>query len=159
MDHVVSLLPPISFGVLHLCFICLGELKINLTPYETVAAFVPIFLLYLLCGHMLGRLQQWLRRKNIESPCEADSGPTASIRCPHGELMPDLGPSAKRILVPENLWHFIQENAMVVKPDDDVGCSAFSSDSEPCALCSIELKEAVSSEDTLRFSENLIVLS
>ncbi|KAL2521363.1 Ubiquitin carboxyl-terminal hydrolase 26 [Forsythia ovata] len=95
-------------------------------------------------------LQQWLRRKNIDSPCEADSGPTASIRCPHGELMPELGPSAKRILVPENLWHFIHENAMAVKPDDDVGCSTFSSDSEPCALCSVELKEAVSSEDTLR---------
>lgn len=95
-------------------------------------------------------LQQWLRRKNIESPCEADSGPTASIRCPHGDLMPELGPSAKRILVPENLWHFIHGNAMAVKPDDVVGCSAFSSDSEPCALCNIELKEAVSSEDTLR---------
>ncbi|KAI3451487.1 hypothetical protein Pfo_008152 [Paulownia fortunei] len=95
-------------------------------------------------------LQQWLRRKNIDLPCDADSGPTASIRCPHGELMPELAPGAKRLLVPESLWDFIHQTAMTVKPDDSVGCSTFPSDSEPCALCSVELTEAAFSEDNLR---------
>ncbi|KAL6523117.1 Ubiquitin carboxyl-terminal hydrolase 26 [Orobanche hederae] len=95
-------------------------------------------------------LLQWLRRKNIDLPCDADSGPTASIRCPHGELMPELAPGAKRLLVAESLWDFMRQTAMTVKPDDFVGCSAFPSDSEPCALCSVELTEAAFSEDTLR---------
>ncbi|GFP97041.1 ubiquitin carboxyl-terminal hydrolase 26 [Phtheirospermum japonicum] len=95
-------------------------------------------------------LLQWLRRKNIDFPCDADSGPTASIRCPHGQLMPELAPGAKRLLVPEGLWDFILQTAMTVKPDDSVGCSAFPSDSEPCAFCSVELTEAAFSEDTLR---------
>ncbi|XP_073065473.1 ubiquitin carboxyl-terminal hydrolase 26 isoform X1 [Primulina eburnea] len=95
-------------------------------------------------------LQQWLRRKNIDLPCDADSGPTASIRCPHGELMPEIAAGAKRILVPESLWMFFQETAMEVKPDDSVGRSTFSSESEPCATCGIELTEAAYSEDSLR---------
>ncbi|XP_051140687.1 ubiquitin carboxyl-terminal hydrolase 26 isoform X2 [Andrographis paniculata] len=95
-------------------------------------------------------LQQWLRRKNIDLPSDADSGPTASIRCPHGELMPELAPGAKRVRVPENLWEFIHQTAMNVKPNDSVGCSSFSSDSEPCSICSVELTEAASSEDNLR---------
>ncbi|KAK4416768.1 Ubiquitin carboxyl-terminal hydrolase 26 [Sesamum alatum] len=94
-------------------------------------------------------LQQWLRRKNIDLPCDADSGPTASLRCPHGELMPELAPGAKRVLVPESLWDFIHQTAMTVKPDDSMGCSAFPSDAEPCVLCSVELTEAASSEDNL----------
>ncbi|KAL8045205.1 hypothetical protein ABFX02_08G097900 [Erythranthe guttata] len=95
-------------------------------------------------------LQQWLRRKNIDLPCDADSGPTASIRCPHGELMPELASGAKRILVPESLWNFIHQTAMTVKPDDSVGCSTFRSNSEPCSSCSAELTEAAFSEDSLR---------
>ncbi|KAL3829381.1 hypothetical protein ACJIZ3_018183 [Penstemon smallii] len=95
-------------------------------------------------------LQQWLRRKSIDLPCHADSGPTASIRCPHGELMPELAPGAKRLLVPESLWNFIYDTAMEVKPGDTVGCSTFSTDSEPCAICSVELTKAAFSEDSLR---------
>ncbi|CAA0811076.1 Ubiquitin carboxyl-terminal hydrolase 26 [Striga hermonthica] len=95
-------------------------------------------------------LLQWLRRKNIDLPCDADSGPTASIRCPHGELMPELASGAKRLLVPERLWDFVHQTAMTVKPDDFIGCSAFPSNSEPCASCSVELTEAAFSEDSLR---------
>lgn len=104
---------------------------------------------------LLCRLQQWLRRKNIDLPCDADSGPTAAIRCSHGELMPELAPGAKRLLVPESLWDFIHQTAMTVKPDDPVGNSTFPSDSEPCGLCSVALSEAASSEDSLRLSENI----
>lgn len=95
---------------------------------------------------VLCRLQQWLRRKNVDLPCDADSGPTASIRCPHGALMPELG--AKRLLVPDTLWEFVYQTAMTVKPDDPV--ATFPSDSKPCALCSVELTEAAFSEDSLR---------
>ncbi|KAL3630133.1 Ubiquitin carboxyl-terminal hydrolase 26 [Castilleja foliolosa] len=101
-------------------------------------------------GHCIWLLVQWLRRKYTDLPCDADSGPTASIRCPHGELMPELAPGAKRLLVPEGLWDFILKTATTVKPEDSVGCSAFPSYSEPCALCSVELTEAAFSEDTLR---------
>ncbi|KAL3527978.1 hypothetical protein ACH5RR_012634 [Cinchona calisaya] len=95
-------------------------------------------------------LHQWLRRKVIDSPCEGDVGPTASIRCLHGGLMPEQAPGAKRLLVPEALWQFLHKSSMTVKPDDIVGCSTFSLDSEPCAQCSIELTEVASLEDNLR---------
>lgn len=95
-------------------------------------------------------LSQWVRRRNIDSPCEADTGPTASIRCPHGSLMPEQAPGAKRALVPENLWLFIYKSANEVKPDDMVGCSVFPSDSEICSLCCVELTEVTCMEDSLR---------
>ncbi|XP_047975404.1 ubiquitin carboxyl-terminal hydrolase 26 [Salvia hispanica] len=95
-------------------------------------------------------LQQWHRRKNIDLPCDADSGPTASIRCIHGELLPEDAPGAKRLLVPKSLWDFIHQTAITVKPDDHVGCSSFPSDSEQCALCSVAFKEAAFSEGNLR---------
>ncbi|GAA0153013.1 cysteine protease [Lithospermum erythrorhizon] len=95
-------------------------------------------------------LQQWLRRKNIDSPSEADTGPTASIRCPHGALMPEQAAGARRVLVPETLWEFISETAMAVKPDDFNGCSTFPQNSDPCAQCSVELNKSSSLEDNLR---------
>lgn len=95
-------------------------------------------------------LQQWLRRKNIDSPCEADAGPTAAIKCPHGGLIPELAAGAKRLLVPENLWLFIYESSNAVKPDDILGCSTFPSDTEPCDQCSMVLSQEACLEDTLR---------
>lgn len=95
-------------------------------------------------------LQQWLRRKSSDYPCEADVGPTASITCPHGQLMPEQAPGAKRVLIPENLWLFLCEIANMIRPDDQSGCSAFSSDAEMCTHCCMELSEVASWEDTLR---------
>nr|DAD45493.1 TPA_asm: hypothetical protein HUJ06_003723 [Nelumbo nucifera] len=95
-------------------------------------------------------LLQWLRRKNVDSPCEADAGPTASIRCPHGLLMPEQAAGAKRLLVPESLWLFFYESANAVKPDDLLGCSTFPVDSEVCARCSAELSQVACLEDSLR---------
>ncbi|KAJ4951503.1 hypothetical protein NE237_028335 [Protea cynaroides] len=94
-------------------------------------------------------LLQWLRRKNINSPCEADAGPTASIRCPHGSLMPEA-PGAKRVSVPESLWLFFYESSDAVKPDDVVGCSTFPVGSETCTQCGVEQTEVACFEDTLR---------
>ncbi|XP_059653831.1 ubiquitin carboxyl-terminal hydrolase 26 [Cornus florida] len=95
-------------------------------------------------------LHQWLRRKNTDSPCEADAGPTASIRCPHGELLPEEAMGARRLLVPESLWLFIYEIANEVKPDDLLGCSTFRSDSETCVQCTVELTEVACNDYNIR---------
>ncbi|CAO2817970.1 unnamed protein product [Amaranthus hypochondriacus] len=95
-------------------------------------------------------LHQWLRRKASDNPSEADTGPTSSIRCPHGKLMPEQATGAKRVLVPEILWNFLYENSNLVKPNDQLGCSIFSSDAESCTTCRLELTEVASWEDSLR---------
>lgn len=100
-------------------------------------------------------MSQWARRKNIDSPCEADTGPTASIRCPHGALLPEQAAGAKRALIPENLWIFIYKSSNEVKPDDMIGCSVFPSDSEICPQCSDELSEVTCMEDSLRLCKHL----
>ncbi|KAJ6939241.1 hypothetical protein NC651_005626 [Populus alba x Populus x berolinensis] len=94
-------------------------------------------------------LQQWVRRKNIDAPSEADAGPTASIRCRHGQLRPKQT-GAKRLLVPEKLWLFVYKDAVAVKPDDPLGCTTFPSDSELCPECSDELSEVACFEDSIR---------
>ncbi|XP_057511125.1 ubiquitin carboxyl-terminal hydrolase 26-like [Actinidia eriantha] len=95
-------------------------------------------------------LQHWIRRKNIDSPCEADAEPTASIRCPHGDLKPEQATGAKRVPVPESLWLFFYDTANELKPDDPLDYSTFPSDSVPCAQCNMELTEVASSEDIRR---------
>ncbi|PON72999.1 Ubiquitinyl hydrolase [Parasponia andersonii] len=95
-------------------------------------------------------LQQWLKRKILDAPSEADGGPTVSIRCPHGELMPEQAVGAKRLLVPETLWLFLYEDAIAVKPDDPLGCSTFPLDSRQCSQCTDELSESACMEDSLR---------
>lgn len=99
---------------------------------------------------ILCRLQQWTKRKNLDAPCEADAGPTSSISCPHGQLMPEQATGAKRSLVPESLWIFIYEDAIKVKPDDLLGCSAFPLDSKQCIECSEALSEVACMEDSIR---------
>ncbi|KAJ6306969.1 hypothetical protein OIU78_022134 [Salix suchowensis] len=94
-------------------------------------------------------LQQWVRRKNIDAPSEADAGPTASIVCRHGQLRPEQT-GAKRLLVPEKLWHFLYEDAVAVKSDDPLGCTTFPSDSAQCSECSDELSEVACFEDSIR---------
>ncbi|EXB60443.1 Ubiquitin carboxyl-terminal hydrolase 26 [Morus notabilis] len=96
------------------------------------------------------RLQQWLKRKILDAPTEADAGPTVSIRCPHGELMPEEAVGAKRLLVPENLWLFLYGDATTVKPDDPLDCSTFPLDSRQCSQCCDELSEVACMEDYLR---------
>nr|XP_043628066.1 ubiquitin carboxyl-terminal hydrolase 26 [Erigeron canadensis]XP_043628067.1 ubiquitin carboxyl-terminal hydrolase 26 [Erigeron canadensis] len=95
-------------------------------------------------------LSQWVRRRNVDLPSEADTGPTASIRCQHGALMPEQAAGAKRVLVSEDLWLFIYKSANEVKPDDMIGCSVFPSDSETCPQCSDELSEVTCLEDSRR---------
>ncbi|XP_062022879.1 ubiquitin carboxyl-terminal hydrolase 26 [Rosa rugosa] len=95
-------------------------------------------------------LQQWLKRKILDAPSEADAGPTVSIRCPHGQLLPEQAPGAKRLLIPEILWLFLYQDALTVKPAEDLGCSTFLSDSLQCSECSDELSEVACMEDSLR---------
>lgn len=98
-------------------------------------------------------LVQWLRRKNADNPCDADAGPTASLRCSHGDLIPEQAAGSKRVLVPEVLWLFILENANKVKPDDFQGSTTFTSDSIPCEACTRELTEVACLEDSLRVAK------
>ncbi|XP_014501559.1 ubiquitin carboxyl-terminal hydrolase 26 isoform X2 [Vigna radiata var. radiata] len=95
-------------------------------------------------------LQQWWKRKVLDAPSEADAGPTAAISCPHDQLLPEQAPGAKRVLIPENFWLFLYEDAKSVKPGDPLGGPTFSSDSEQCSLCSNELSEVACFEDSLR---------
>ncbi|RDX67238.1 Ubiquitin carboxyl-terminal hydrolase 26 [Mucuna pruriens] len=97
-----------------------------------------------------GKLQQWWKRKVLDAPSEADAGPTAAISCPHGQLMPEQAPGAKRVLIPESFWLFLYEDAVSVKPDDPLGGPTFSSDSVVCSQCSNELSEVACLEDSLR---------
>ncbi|KAL5190121.1 Ubiquitin carboxyl-terminal hydrolase 26 [Glycine soja] len=97
-----------------------------------------------------GKLQQWWKRKVLDAPSEADAGPTAAISCPHGQLMPEQAPGAKRVLIPEIFWLFLYEDAVSVKPDDPLGGPTFSSDSDECSQCSNELSEVACLEDSLR---------
>ncbi|KAG5393767.1 hypothetical protein IGI04_023730 [Brassica rapa subsp. trilocularis] len=97
------------------------------------------------------RLQQWVKRKNLDAPSEADAGPTNAITCSHGELMPEQAPGAKRILVPENFWSFLVEDALkVTTPEDTSGCPCFTLDSSQCSHCTSELSEVADVEDALR---------
>ncbi|KAL0789505.1 hypothetical protein Bca101_005751 [Brassica carinata] len=96
-------------------------------------------------------LQQWVKRKNLDAPSEADAGrPTNAITCSHGGLMPEQAPGAKRILVPENFWSFLVEDALKVTPEDTSGCPCFPLDSSQCSHCTSELSEVADVEDALR---------
>ncbi|KAJ1379095.1 Ubiquitin-specific peptidase 48, partial [Sesbania bispinosa] len=95
-------------------------------------------------------LQQWWKRKIADAPSEADAGPTAAISCPHGQLLPEQATGAKRVLVPEDFWLFLYEDATSVKPDDLLGCPTFPLDSGECSQCSNELSEVACMEDSLR---------
>lgn len=97
------------------------------------------------------RLVHWLRRKNADCPSDADAGPTSSLRCPHGDLLPEQAAGAKRVVVPESLWLFFYETACSVNPDDLLGCFAFPSDSVPCEICSRDLSEVACLEGSIRY--------
>ncbi|KAG2326869.1 hypothetical protein Bca52824_009597 [Brassica carinata] len=95
-------------------------------------------------------LQQWVKRKNLDAPSEADAGPTNAITCSHRELMPEQAPGARRVLVPENFWSFLVEDALKVTPEDTSGCFCFPLDSSQCSHCTSELSEVADVEDALR---------
>lgn len=98
-------------------------------------------------------LLQWLRRKNADFPSDNDAGPTASLRCSHGNLLPEQAHAAKRVLVSERLWLFFLEFSASSESDGSLGFSTFSSESEPCETCSKELKNVACLEDDLRASK------
>ncbi|EPS71526.1 hypothetical protein M569_03230, partial [Genlisea aurea] len=137
------------------CIFEMGRSKAEANIYRDQRFFMRDLAEDALAGKMLDSelyyvsrawLQQWLRRKNADLPSDADSGPTASITCPHGQLMP----GAKCVSVSEILWRFIHQTAMSVKPEDSVGCLTFPSDAKPCMICSNEITKAAFSEDSMR---------
>ncbi|KAJ3692558.1 hypothetical protein LUZ60_011653 [Juncus effusus] len=94
-------------------------------------------------------LSHWMRRKNSDR-CESDAGPTRSLTCPHGSLLPELAPGAKRVSVPENLWLFLYESCSNGKREADDDVATFPADLAPCEVCSVELNEVACVEDNLR---------
>ena len=66
--------------------------------------------------------------------------------------MPEQAPGAKRILVPENFWSFLVEDALKVTPEDTSGCPCFPLDSSQCSHCTSELSEVADVEDALRLT-------
>jgi ubiquitin carboxyl-terminal hydrolase 48 len=113
--------------------------------------YITITILHVLsCSDLLlftARLSQWLRKKNVDMPSDADNGPTSALRCCHGHLLPEHAPGAKRVSVPENLWLFLYETIRARKADDIV---TFPSDCQPCEICSQELSDVASVEGNLR---------
>ncbi|KAF3776338.1 hypothetical protein EJ110_NYTH48491 [Nymphaea thermarum] len=136
------------------CIDCLKELAktvVSTEGYKEQRAGMQKLAAEALNGQFVeGDLFFWLRRKNADTPCAADADPTAQLVCPHGRLLPEQVPGAKRVLVPECLWLFILENAQRVKADDTSGYVAFSLGSEICAVCSLKQSEVAFSENQLR---------
>ncbi|XP_058724797.1 ubiquitin carboxyl-terminal hydrolase 26-like [Vicia villosa] len=95
-------------------------------------------------------LQQWWKRKIADAPSEADAGPTAAISCPHEQLLPEQATGAKRVLVPEDFWLFLYEDAISVQDNDLLFCPTFPLDSGECSECSNELSEVACMEDSMR---------
>lgn len=148
------------------CIVCLknaAENAVNANDYKEKRALFRNLAEAALAGDCLDGtayyvsrpwLLQWLRRKNVDSPCESDAGATAPLTCAHGKLLPDHATGAKRILVSDALWNFFYESANKVKPEDKLGSLAFPSDSEPCEICSREMTEVANLEDSLRAEKN-----
>lgn len=148
------------------CIICLknaAENAVNADDYKEKRALLKNLAEAALAGDCLDGtayyvsrpwLLQWLRRKNVDSPCESDAGPTAALTCTHGNLLPEQATGAKRVLVPDALWNFFYESASKVKPEDKLCSLAFHSDSEPCEICSREITEVANFEDSLRVEKN-----
>lgn len=66
--------------------------------------------------------------------------------------MPEQAPGAKRIVVPENFWSFLVEDALKVMPEDTLDCTCFPVDSSQCCHCTEELSEVACLEDSLRLT-------
>ncbi|KAL2643343.1 hypothetical protein R1flu_010930 [Riccia fluitans] len=95
-------------------------------------------------------LTQWSRRKAADAPSEADAGPTAGLRCPHGGLLPEQATGAKRQLIPELAWEYFHHNAVQVEGADPVGHAPFPEDTDTCRICQSELESAASKREGLR---------
>lgn len=71
------------------------------------------------------RLQQFVRRKVADAPSDADAGPTAALRCPHGGLLPEqAGAAARRQPVPQIVWEYLVQNAEQVENSKGLGHQA-----------------------------------
>jgi ubiquitin carboxyl-terminal hydrolase 48 len=91
----------------------------------------------------------WLRRKNTEKQSENELGPTSYLTCPHGSLLPEVAPGAKRVSIPEDLWLFLYETHSSNKADmNDI--LTFPIDTQPCEICTQELSEVACVEGNLR---------
>ena len=103
---------------------------------------------YLLDG---ARLQQWVRRKVADAPSDADAGPTAALRCPHGGLLPEqAATAARRQRVPQIVWEYLVHNAEQVENSNAQGHGVFPGDQSTCSQCQTEINKAATKKEGLR---------
>lgn len=102
---------------------------------------------------LLIRFQQWQKRKPADAPTEADSCPTAALRCQHGQLLPEDAPGAKRQLVPLKLWQYFRDTAGLLEGADPAGYQAFEDDTLHCAICQVQFKLVASKQEGLRYEQ------
>lgn len=96
-------------------------------------------------------LQQWVRRKVADAPSDADAGPTAALRCPHGGLLPEqAAAAARRQRVPQIVWEYLVHNAELVENSNAEGHQAFPGDQNTCSQCQIEVNKAATKKEGLR---------
>ncbi|KAG0615456.1 hypothetical protein M758_5G042500 [Ceratodon purpureus] len=96
-------------------------------------------------------LQQWVRRKVADAPSDADAGPTAALRCPHGGLLPEqAAAAARRQRVPQIVWEYLVNNAERVENSNVQGHQAFPEDQSTCSQCQIEINKAATKKEGLR---------
>lgn len=91
-----------------------------------------------------------MRRKVADAPSDADAGPTAPLQCPHGGLLPEQAPGAKRQLVPEIVWEYLVHNAERVETSGSKGHRSFKGDQSTCKQCEVELNKAATKREGLR---------
>ncbi|KAJ7528558.1 hypothetical protein O6H91_15G008100 [Diphasiastrum complanatum] len=95
-------------------------------------------------------LSQWMRRKSSDVPSEADAGPTAALSCPHGGLLPEEAPGAKRQIVPESIWLYFLEISLRVQVHESTGNIPFDVTSAVCEVCQSEMTQVISKKEGLR---------
>lgn len=85
-----------------------------------------------------------------DAPSDADAGPTAALRCPHGGLLPEQAAGAKRQLVPEPVWDYFVQNAEQVETAEAWGHEPFRGDQSTCTQCQVEINKTASKKEGLR---------
>lgn len=95
-------------------------------------------------------INMWIRRKNAESVSSSDSGPTSSILCPHGGLLPEQASGAKRQLVDGYIWAYFKRTAEEVDGSDPQDRKEFCNGTDECPVCEVDLMSEASKQEGLK---------
>ncbi|XP_024527691.1 ubiquitin carboxyl-terminal hydrolase 26 [Selaginella moellendorffii] len=96
-------------------------------------------------------LVQWMRKKAaLDTLGDGDLNPTSAITCRHNALLPDDAAGAKRQVVPEVLWSYFYQNAVLVGGEEQRGHKPFPVNTENCKICEAEHSHTLSRQNDLR---------